>query len=106
MKDLLVGFIVMAGLVVLLFVLISCSLYLGWCILVDASNFYDYFENRTSYRLWKWMKDQEEKEPLEVREQRCLAELNQIREERIQREREGRRPAMQVYTFCTQKKLE
>ncbi len=102
MKELLVGLIVLAGLVLLLIVLVSCCLYLAWCVLVDAKDFYDYFENRTSYRLWKWMKEQEEKEPLEVREQRCLAELNQIQEEMARRE--SRRPAMQVYTFCTQKK--
>lgn len=104
MKDLLVGLIVITGLVLLLLVLISCCLYLAWRVLVDANDFYDYFENRTPFRLWKWMKEQEEREPLEVREQRCLAELNQIREEKSRREREGRRPAMQVYTFCTQKK--
>lgn len=97
MKGLLVDWIFMAGLALLLLVLAASILYLAWCVLADAENFYDYLKNRNSFRLWKWRKEQEGKEPLEVREKRCLAELRQIQKEMARRD--GRRSAMQVYTF-------
>ncbi len=97
MKGLLVDWIFMAGLALLLLVLAGSILYLAWCLLADAEEFYDYFLNRNLFRLWKNQKEQEGREPLEAREQRCLAELRQIRKEMARRD--GRRPAMQVYTF-------
>ncbi len=96
MKELFVGLIVFLGLILLL-VLLSSSLYLFWCLTTDAGEVWDYFRHRGEYRMWKWMQSQAAAEPLEVREQRCLAELKEIREEKIRRE--GKRPVMRVYTF-------
>ncbi|MCI8766106.1 MAG: hypothetical protein HFG58_16470 [Lachnospiraceae bacterium] len=74
--------IVIAGQVLMLLVRIAGTLYLGRCIWEDAKSLF---------------RGREEKEPLEAREQRCLAELRQIRKEMARRD--GRRSAMQVYTF-------
>lgn len=74
--------IVIAGQVLMLLVRIAGTLYLGLCLWEDARSLF---------------RGREGKEPLEVREQRCLAELGRIQKEKARRE--GRRPAMQVYTF-------
>ena len=85
------------GIVLMVFAMFTSILYLARCMAADTADFYDYFQHRTEFQMWKWVKEREEGEALEIQEQRCLEKLKEIRREKIRSD--GRRPAMRVYTF-------
>ncbi len=97
MKEVLFEIFGVTGIVLMVFAMFASILYLARCMVADTADFYDYFQHRTEFQMWKWVKEREEGEALEIQEQRCLEKLKEIRREKIRRD--GRRPAMRVYTF-------
>ena len=90
MKEVLFEIFGVTGIVLMVFAMFASILYLARCMVADTADFYDYFQHRTEFQMWKWVKEREEGEALEIQEQRCLEKLKEIRREKIRRDGGGR----------------
>lgn len=87
MRELMARGILLLVLALVLLVLLACVLYLAFGIGSDIGDFYDYVNYREDFWTWKWEQERKMQDPPEVREQRILAELKEVRKEMERRDR-------------------